>query len=78
MSGNKSLIGLSIYDFSRLHNIEEIETAPNLEFLGLGNQVWAGMTIDSLKPVANTQIKHFEWNGTNGTERLFQITTISV
>lgn len=63
MSGNKSLIGLSIYDFSRLHNIEEIETAPNLEFFGLGNQVWAGMTIDSLNPVANTQIKHFEWHG---------------
>lgn len=63
MSGNKALTGLSIYDFSRLHNIEEIETAPNLEFFGLGDQVWAGMTIDSLKPIANTRIKHFEWYG---------------
>ena len=63
MSGNKALTGLGIYDFSRLHNIEEIETAPNLEFFGLGDQVWAGMSIDSLKPVANTGIKHFEWCG---------------
>ena len=63
MSGNNALTGLSIYDFSGLHNIEEIETAPNLEFFGLGDQVWSGMTIDSLKPVANTKIKHFEWYG---------------
>ena len=63
MRENKALTGLSIYDFSRLHNIKEIETAPNLEYFGLGDQVWAGMVIDSLAPVANTGIKHFEWCG---------------
>ena len=63
MSGNTALKGLSIYDFSRLHSIADIETAPNLEFFGIGDQVWAGMVIDSLKPVAKTNIKHFEWCG---------------
>ena len=63
MSENRALKGLSIYDFSRLHSIDEIETAPELEYFGLGDLVWAGMTIDSLKPVANTRIKYFEWCG---------------
>ena len=63
MSGNTVLKGLGIYDFSRLHSIADIVTAPNLEFFGIGDQVWAGMEIDSLKPVANSNIKHFEWCG---------------
>ena len=63
MSGNNALEGLGIYDFSRLHSIEEVVSAPNLEFFGIGDQVWTGMIIDSLKPVAKTNIKHFEWCG---------------
>ena len=30
MSGNTDLIGLSIYDFSKLHDISKIETSANL------------------------------------------------
>ena len=63
MSGNKSLKGLGIYDFSRLHDISEIRTAPDLEFFGLGDMVWAGMVIDSLRPVADSTVRHFEWCG---------------
>lgn len=63
MSGNKNLKGLGIYDFSRLHSISEIKTAPALEFFGLGDIVWAGMVIDSLKPVADSTVRHFEWCG---------------
>ena len=63
MSGNTALEGVGIYDFSKLHSIKEIETAPNLRFFGIGDMVWAGMEIESLKPVANTGITHLEWCG---------------
>ena len=63
MSDNKALKGLGIYDFSKLHSINEIESSTNLEFFGIGDMVWAGMVIDSLKPIANTKIRHFEWCG---------------
>lgn len=63
MSGNTNLTGLGIYDFSKLHDIKKIETAPGLISFHLGNNVKAGMTIQSLKPIVNTGIKHFEWWG---------------
>ena len=65
MSGNKALKGLGIYDFSRLHSIKEIESSVNLDFFGIGDLVWAGMEIDSLKPITNTKIRRFEWCGKN-------------
>ena len=63
MSGNINLIGLGIYDFSRLHDISRIKTAPNLINFHIGDKVTACMTVQSLKPIINTGIRHFEWWG---------------
>lgn len=71
MSGNINLIGLGIYDFSRLHDISRIETAPNLVNFHIGNKVTASMTIQSLKPIINTGIRHFEWCGKSVGDRDF-------
>ena len=63
MSRNVNLRGLAIYDFTRLHSIERIETAPCLEYFALGNRVWSKMEIDSLKPLIHSSVSHFAWWG---------------
>lgn len=63
MTNNSCLQGLGIYDFSRLHDISEIKTTKTLQYLSLGDMVWVGMIINSLKPIIETNIKHFEWCG---------------
>ena len=63
MSGNTNLIGLAIYDFCKLHDISKIETSVNLINFQLGDAVTPGMTVNSLKPIINTNITHFEWWG---------------
>lgn len=63
MKNNESLAGLAIYDFSRLHSIDEIASAPNLEYFSIGNRVWSKMEIESLKPLIHSSVTHFEWCG---------------
>ena len=63
MRKNENLRGLAIYDFSRLHSIEKIVTAPNIEYFSLGNRVWSKMDIESLKPLIHSNITHFRWWG---------------
>lgn len=63
MQKNENLRGLAIYDFSRLHSIDKIVTAPNLEYFSLGNKVWSKMDIESLKPLIQSNITHFGWWG---------------
>ncbi len=63
MRKNENLRGLAIYDFSRLHSIEKIVTAPNIEYFSLGNRVWAKMDIESLKPLIQSNVSHFAWWG---------------
>lgn len=63
MSNNKKLVGLSISDFSKLHSLDGIEKACNLESLYVHNRVEARMEIESLKPIVNTGIKYFLWGG---------------
>lgn len=60
MKGNISLKGLCISDFSRLHNINDIETAPGLEFFSIGDAVWSCTEIESLKPVTRSAVTHLE------------------
>lgn len=72
MSENSALKGLSIYDFSKLKNINEIGSAKSLEFFGIGDKVWAGMEIESLKPIVNTNISHFEWYGKKVSDNDFK------
>ena len=63
MSNNKRLVGLSLTDFSKLHSLDGIETAGNLEYFRIGNRVEARMEIESFKPIVDTEIKHFVWDG---------------
>ena len=63
MKHNKNLTGVAIYDFSRLHSIEEITTAPKLEYFSIGNKVWSKMEIESLKPLIHSNVSHFAWWG---------------
>lgn len=71
MSGNKSLSGLCIEDFSRLHSINGINTAPALKEFSIGNAVWSTMTIDSLMPLGNTGIEKFKFYGKTIVENDF-------
>lgn len=61
MSGNLALKGLFINDFSKLHNLDDISTAPNLEFLSFGNMIWRKMLLDTLKPLAGTKLKYLDF-----------------
>lgn len=63
ISSNTNLIGLGIYDFSKLHDISKIETASNLLNFQLGDAVTPAMVVHSFKPIMNTNITHFEWWG---------------
>lgn len=63
MSGNTSLTGLCIKDFSRLSSIEGIATAPALKEFIIGNAIWDKMVIESLMPLANTNIETFMFCG---------------
>lgn len=63
LSGNKSLTGLCIEDFSRLHSINGINTAPALKEFSIGNAVWSTMVVDSLMPLANTNIEKLMFYG---------------
>lgn len=53
MSGNHSLRGVFLNDFSRLHNLDDLCSAPMLEELHFGDAVWDGLVLNSLKPLQN-------------------------
>lgn len=72
MSKNINLKGLAIYDFSRLHSIEMISTAPDLEVFSIGDQVWAGTVIESLKPLIDSTVTRFSWWGKKIEDNDFQ------
>ena len=63
MSGNVSLTGLCINDFSRLNNIEGIAEAPALEDFRIGNAIWDRLVLDSLLPLSGSPIKHLGFSG---------------
>ena len=65
MTQNKSLIGLAIYDFTRLTSIKGVETAPSLKEFRIGNLVWNTMVIDSFMPLRNTKIERLAFSGKN-------------
>ena len=63
MSCNKKLVGLSLTDFCKLHSLDGIEKASNLEYFHLGNRVEATMEVESFNPIVGTDINHFVWSG---------------
>lgn len=63
MSGNKSLKGLSILDFSRLKSIDGIGAAPALKYFNIGNAIWSRAVIDSFMPLSNTNLEYVNFSG---------------
>ena len=63
MSRNHSLTSVGIDDFSRLHMIDSVNTAPALEEFQIGNAIWSTMCIESFLPLADTNIKRLSFTG---------------
>ena len=55
MKDNVNLKALSIDDFSRLHDLNDVTTAPNLEEFHFGDMIWPGFILDSLEPLARCE-----------------------
>ncbi len=63
MSNNKHLCGLAIDDFTRLHSLKGIETAPSLEYLHFGDKIWRKSILTDLDPLLKTKLVGFSFNG---------------
>lgn len=72
MSDNRKLTGLSISDFSRLHNIDLIRTGRSLKSFSLYDRVEGKMEIYSLKPLGDTNISRFVWGGKKVSDNDFK------
>ncbi|MBP2643775.1 MAG: internalin related protein [Firmicutes bacterium] len=55
LSKNPNLKGISFDDFTRMHTLEEIPLAPNLEELYFGDKVWNKYILDSLEPLSRAE-----------------------
>ncbi len=53
MSSNFNLKGISLNDFTRMHNLSEFSAAPQLEELDFGCLVWNKYIVSSLSPLMN-------------------------
>lgn len=58
MSGNTALKGLCVSDFTRLHSIEGIQTAPALRYFCFKDAVWDTSEVESFSPLAHTGVTH--------------------
>ena len=71
MSKNIALKAIGIEDFTRLKSLEGIESAPNLEWLSIGDAVWATSVVNSYSPLKFTKIKHLDFYGANIIDKDF-------
>ena len=58
MSGNMALKGLCVSDFTRLHSIEGVQSAPALRYFCFKNAVWDSSEVESFMPLAQTGVTH--------------------
>ena len=63
MSSNYKLEGLAFNDFTRLHSLNGIQTAPNLLYLDYGNEIWPKAILEDLESLAGTKIVSFGFSG---------------
>lgn len=63
MSRNYSLKALEISDFCKLHDLSGLEKAPTLEWFGFGDAVWRTSELESLRPLADTDIRRLSFSG---------------
>jgi hypothetical protein len=52
MKRNTALRGLSLMGFTRLHRLDCLATAPSLEELRFGNELWESWVLDTLEPLS--------------------------
>ena len=63
LSKTKSLIGLSLDDFTRLHDLTEISYSTSLEELVFGDRVWDTFILNSLSPLSECPtIRHLSFS----------------
>ncbi len=72
MSGNKSLSMLCIDDFSRLHSLNGIETAPSLKVLDFGNMVWATSEYDIIPDLEDSPLEDISFNAELSYENIYK------
>lgn len=63
MEKNRNLIGLALNDFSRLHSLEGVDTAPSLKYLDYGNMIWNKSVLSDLEPLLKTNLVGFSFGG---------------
>lgn len=63
MSQNKNLMGIALYDFTRLNSLDGIQNAPNLKHLVFGDMVWSTSSLVDIEPIRNLGIESFEFGG---------------
>ena len=52
LSGNTSLKGFGFDDFSRLHDLSQLDGAPALQELYFGNKIWNKYVLQTLEPLS--------------------------
>jgi hypothetical protein len=73
MTENHRLKGLSIEGFTRLHSLDGVQHAPNLERLAFGYSVWPTSVLHDVQVLANTNLKQFSFRGKKMTELSLEI-----
>ena len=68
MSGNTALKGLCVSDFTRLHSIEGIQTAPALRYFCFKDAVWDTSEVESFCPLAHTGVTHLKFGAKRITD----------
>ena len=63
MSNNTNLKGIIIRDFTRLHSLDGIQKAKNLEYFEVGNAVWDSMVVDSYQYFENSNVQILGFSG---------------
>lgn len=63
MSTNHMLAGLCFDDFTRLHSIDGIQTAPNLKYFHFGDRIWNTSALTDINPLVGTNLVCFSFGG---------------
>lgn len=63
MTKNVNLLGINISDFTRLHYLNGVETAPNLQYLAFGDAIWNTSCLHDIDVLRSCNLKSFDFSG---------------
>jgi len=63
MTSNHNLEGLALTGFTKLHSLEGVQAAPNLQHLRWGGEMWDTSTLTDLRPLIHTTLVSFGFFG---------------